>query len=249
MMALIADWFKTLHEQTNWNFSVFYNAWEARKYFTGLTIAAELAVWSLIGSMLIGFICIFLKQSSLRPLRWLVTSYVELFRNTPGLAQLYFLFFGIGSYFHLSTYGPNGELPLVSPFQFVVIALSLQYGAFVTEILRAGIEAVPRSTLEAAESLGYDRTKAMIHIVLPLAFRTSLPALGNNMAQIVKSTALAYAIAVPEALYVAHEIWTEHFNVVEMMNVVLLSYLGLMGVFTLLVKLLEHWLKVPGLGR
>ncbi|MDC9821292.1 amino acid ABC transporter permease [Pectobacterium polonicum] len=249
MMLFIADGFKALYEQTGWNFSVFYNAWEARKYFTGLTLAVELAVWSLLGSMLIGFLCVFARQSSLRPLRWLVTAYVELFRNTPGLAQLYFLFFGIGSYFHLSTYGQNGELPLVSPFQFVVIALSLQYGAFVAEILRAGIEAVPRTTVEAAESLGYNRTRAMIHIILPLAFRTSLPALGNNMAQIVKSTALAYAIAVPEALYVAHEIWTEHFNVLEMMNVVLLSYLGLMGIFTLLVKLLERWLKVPGLGR
>lgn len=249
MMLFIADGFKALYEQTGWNFSVFYNAWEAQKYLTGIILTVKLAVWSLFGSMFIGFLCVLARQSSLWPLRWLVTAYVELFRNTPGLAQLYFLFFGIGSYFHLSTYGANGELPLVSPFQFVVIALSLQYGAFVAEILRAGIEAVPRTTVEAAESLGYNRTRAMLHIILPLAFRASLPALGNNMAQIVKSTAIAYAIAVPEALYVAHEIWTEHFNVVEMMNVVLVSYLALMGGFTLLVKLLERWLRVPGLGR
>lgn len=248
-MLYIAEWFKALNEQTGWNFSLFYNAWEARKYLAGLVLAVKLAVGALMGSMLIGLLCVFARQARLRALRWLITAYVEFFRNTPGLAQLYFLFFGIGSYFHLSTYGPNGELPLISPFQFVVIALSLQYGAFVTEILRAGIEAVPRTTIEAAESLGYDRAKAMLHIILPLALRISLPALGNNMAQIVKSTALAYAIAVPEALYVAHEIWTEHFNVVEMMNVVLLSYLGLMTIFTLLVKMLEQWLKVPGLGR
>ncbi|MDX5627474.1 MULTISPECIES: amino acid ABC transporter permease [unclassified Brenneria] len=248
-MFYIAEWFKALNEQTGWNFSLFYNAWEARKYLAGLVLAVKLAIGALMGSMLIGLLCVFARQARLRALRWLITAYVEFFRNTPGLAQLYFLFFGIGSYFHLSTYGPNGELPLISPFQFVVIALSLQYGAFVTEILRAGIEAVPRTTIEAAESLGYGRAKAMLHIILPLALRISLPALGNNMAQIVKSTALAYAIAVPEALYVAHEIWTEHFNVVEMMNVVLLSYLGLMTIFTLLVKMLEQWLKVPGLGR
>lgn len=248
-MQTLAVWFKELNDRTGWNFSVFYNAWETGKYVTGVKIAVELALWSMVGSMVIGCLCLMIRQSSHCALRWLVTAYVEFFRNTPGLAQLYFLFFGIGSYFHLTTYGQGGTAPLVSPFQIVVIALSLQYGAFVVEILRSGMEAVPRSTLEAAESLGYDRFRAMIHITLPLAFRLSLPALGNNMAQIVKSTALAYAVAVPEALYVAHEIWTEHFNVIEMMNVVLVTYLGLMGICTLALKIFESWLRVPGLGR
>jgi polar amino acid transport system permease protein len=248
-MSMVDLWFEGLNQRTGWNFSVIYNAWERAKYINGVIIAVELAVWAFLGSMLVGGLCMLVRQSRVRPLRWLVTVYVEFFRNTPGLAQLYFLFFGIGSYFQLSTYGPSGEPPLLSPFQFVVIGLSLQYGAFVAEILRSGIEAVPRSTVEAAKSLGYNPTRALFHVILPLAFRTSLPALGNNMAQIVKSTAMAYAIAVPEALYVAHEIWTEHFNVVEMMNVVLLTYLGLMGVFTLIVKLLERWLHVPGMGR
>lgn len=248
-MQSVAAWFQELYQQTGWNFSVFYNAWEAEKYAKGVVVAIELALWALVGSLAIGMLCVMARLSVIRPLRWLVAAYVEFFRNTPGLAQLYFLFFGIGSYFKLSTYGANGELPLISPFAFVAIALSLQYGAFVAEILRGGVEAVPKTTMEAAAALGYGRLGALIHITLPLAFRVSLPALGNNMAQIVKGTAMAYAIAVPEALYVAHEIWTEHFNVVEMMNIVLLTYLGLMGIFTLCVKVLERWLHVPGMGR
>jgi len=248
-METFAHWFEELNASTGWNFSVFYIRWETEKYFSGVLIASELAVWGLAGCVVVGCLCMFARLSRFRLARWLVTGYVEFFRNTPGLAQVYFLFFGIGSYFHLSTYGPGGTPPIVSPFQFIVIALSLQYGAFVAEILRAGIEAVPRTTVEAAEALGYDRVRSLIHVVLPLAFRISLPALGNNMAQIVKSTAMAYAIAVPEALYVAHEIWTEHFNVVEMMNIVLATYLGLMGIATLIVRLLERWLHVPGLGR
>jgi polar amino acid transport system permease protein len=248
-MSLFAAWFQQLYETTGWNFSVFYVAWEAEKYAWGIVIATELAVWSLIGSMVIGILCIAASLSSFKPVVWLVRAYVEFFRNTPGLAQLYFLFFGIGSYFGLSTYGPGGEAPFINPFQFVVIGLSLQYGAFVCEILRAGIEAVPHTTIEASQALGYGRIGGLLHVTLPLAFRISLPALGNNLAQIVKSTAMAYAIAVPEALYIAHEIWTEHFNVVEMMNVVLVTYLGLMFIFTLCVKMLERWLYVPGLGR
>jgi polar amino acid transport system permease protein len=248
-MELIAQFFEELYHRTGWNFSVLYNAWEAKKYVNGIYIALELALWGLLGAMIIGALCCFLRLVRFAPLRWLVTAYVEFFRNTPGLAQLYFLFFGLGSYFQLSTYGQNGEPPFLSPFKFVVIGLSLQYGAFVAEILRAGIEAVPKTTKEAAEALGYGRWAALYHIVMPLAFRISLPALGNNMAQIVKSTAMAYAIAVPEALYVAHEIWTEHFNVIEMMNVVLLTYLGMMWIFTLIVRLIERWLHVPGMGR
>ena len=248
-MDLLAQSFEALYHRTGWNFSVFYNAWEARKYIDGVYVAVELALWGLLGAMLLGAVCCFLRLVRFAPLRWLVTAYVEFFRNTPGLAQLYFLFFGIGSYFRLSSYGPNGEEPLLSPMQFVIIALSLQYGAFVAEILRAGIEAVPKTTREAAEALGYGRWGALYHVIMPLAFRASLPALGNNMAQIVKSTAMAYAIAVPEALYVAHEIWTEHFNVIEMMNIVLVTYLAIMWVFTLIVRQIERWRYVPGMGR
>lgn len=248
-MNLIAQFFEALYHHTGWNFSVFYNGWEAAKYYEGVLVALQLALWGLLGAMLIGAMCCFLRLVRFSPLRWLVTAYIEFFRSTPGLAQLYFLFFGIGSYFRLTSYGPNGEDPLLGAFQFVVIALSLQYGAFVAEILRAGIEAVPRTTKEAAEALGYGRWAALYHVVMPLAFRTSLPALGNNMAQIVKSTAMAYAIAVPEALYVAHEIWTEHFNVIEMMNVVLITYLAIMWAFTLVVRWIERWLQVPGMGR
>lgn len=248
-MDVIASFFREIYQTTGWNFSVFFNPWETEKYIRGVVVAIELALMSLAGSLIVGTACAFGRVSRVKILRWLIGAYVEFFRNTPGLAQLYFLFFGIGSYFGLSIYGPQGQPPILSPLQFVAIALSLQYGAFAAEILRSGIEAVPQTTIEAAQALGYSRVGTLWHVSLPLALRISLPALGNNIAQIVKGTAMAYAIAVPEALYVAHEIWTEHFNVIEMMNVVLLTYLALMGVFTLIVKLLERWLHVPGMGR
>ncbi|MFX8797776.1 ABC transporter permease subunit, partial [Acinetobacter baumannii] len=76
-----------------------------------------------------------------------------------------------------------------------------------------GIEAVPQSTIEAAEALGYTRLGAYRHVILPLAIRVCLPALNNNLLNLVKTTTLAYAIGVPELLYAAAQIWSEVLNV------------------------------------
>ena len=84
-------------------------------------------------------------------------------------------------------------------------------------------------TVEAAEALGYNRLGAYLHVILPLAFRISLPALNNNLVNLVKTTTIAYAIAVPEMLYVANQIWSDELNVTEMMNVLLLIYVALVG--------------------
>lgn len=139
--------------------------------------------------------------------------------------------------------------PLVSNFGWAVIALSFFAGAFNVEIFRAGIEAVPRTTVEAAESLGYSRLQAYRHVVLPLALRISLPALGNNLVNLVKTTTLAYAIAVPELLYVCAQIWSDELNVREMMNVVLVTYVAIVGVLVWLMGRWERALRVPGFGQ
>jgi len=140
------------------------------------------------------------------------------------------------------------ETPLVSNFAWALIALSFFAGAFNVEIFRSGIEAIPRSTVEAAESLGYSKLKAYIYVILPLAFRVCMPSLNNNLVNLIKTTTLAYAIAVPEMLYVANQIWSDTLNVVEMMNVLLVLYIGLVS---LLVWMMHRWEKatrMPGYG-
>ena len=116
------------------------------------------------------------------------------------------------------------------------------------EIFRSGIEAVPTSTIEAAESLGYTRLKAYIHIVLPLAFRVCLPALNNNLVNLVKTTTLAFAIAVPEMLYVSSQIWSDNVNVREMMTFLLVAYVGLVGVLVWAMNRWERAMQIPGYG-
>jgi polar amino acid transport system permease protein len=100
--------------------------------------------------------------------------------------------------------------------------------------------------VEAAESLGYSRLQAYVHVVLPLAFRISLPALNNNLVNLVKTTTLAYAIGVPELLYAAAQIWSEVLNVRETMTALLVIYVALVGVLVWAMGRWERALRIPG---
>ena len=137
---------------------------------------------------------------------------------------------------------------MLGAFAWAVISLSFFAGAFNVEIFRSGIEAVPDSTVEAAEALGFSRLHIYKDITLPLAFRVVLPALNNNLVNLVKTTTLAYAIAVPEMLYEANQIWSDNVNVTEMMIFLLLIYFALVGVLVWGMNRWERALKIPGFG-
>jgi polar amino acid transport system permease protein len=162
-----------------------------------------------------------------------VAGFISFFRNTPPLVQIYFFYFGLGYLLPRIPDGSGATSPLISNFQWAVISLSLFAGAFNIEIFRSGIEAIPKATAEAGTSLGLSRWQNYRLVVLPMAIRVCLPALGNNLVNLVKTTNLAYAIAVPELLYVSKQIWSDATNVREMMIFVLVAYLAL--VFVLLV--------------
>ena len=201
----------------------------------------------IFASVVIGVVGAWLQGSHLRLTRKIVYWYIQFFRNTPPLVQIYFFFFGIGSL--LSLAGASGRpVPIVSNVTWAVISLSFFAGAFNVEIFRSGVEAVPSTTLEAAESLGFSRLRTYLLIVLPLAFRISLPALNNNLVNLVKTTTLAYAIAVPELLYVSSQIWSDNLNVPVMMNVLLLVYILVVGALVWVMHRWERAIRLPGFG-
>ena len=140
-------------------------------------------------------------------------------------------------------------MPLISNLQWAIISLSLFAGAFNIEIFRSGIEAIPKATMEAGTSLGLSRWQNYRLVILPMAIRVCLPALGNNLVNLVKTTNLAYAIAVPELLYVAKQIWGDSTNVREMMFFVLFAYLFLVFVLVGVLHLIERRLAIPGFGQ
>jgi len=236
------DWFRWLNQSTGINLSILYDAFDRARFARGFVMTLTLAATCIVLSVVIGVAGAWIQGSHHRVPRAVVHWYIQAFRNTPPLVQLYFFYFGLGSL----VAGASG--PLVSNVAWAVISLSFFAGAFNVEIFRAGIEAVPRTTIEAAESLGFSRWQAYRRIVLPLAFRISLPALNNNLVNLVKTTTLAYAIAVPEMLYVSSQIWSDELNVPVMMNVLLLCYFLLVGLVVWLMTKWEHAMRVPGFG-
>jgi len=239
------DWFRVLNETSGIKLTIFYDAFDRARFFNGFLTSVRLMAVCLVFSVVIGVVGAWIQGSGLRLLRLLTQGYIQFFRNTPPLVQLYFFYFALGSYLKV-TADTGLSVPLVSNITWAAICLSLYAGAFNVEIFRAGIEAVPRQTVEAAEALGYSRLKAYLYVVLPLAFRISLPALNNNLVNLVKTTTIAYAIAVPEMLYVANQIWSDETNVSEMMNVLLLIYVSLVGVLVFMMGRWERAMGVPG---
>ena len=239
--------FRHLYETTGYNFSIFYDRRDELNFVHGLGVSLELMAISLAGSLVIGIVGAWLGGMSSRVVRRSVRIYIQALRNTPPLIQLYFFFFALGSV--LSVVGPNGRpIPLLSNFTWACIGLSAVAGAFNIEIFRAGIESVPRSIRDAATALGLSQTKAFFLVILPLAFRLCLPALNNNLVNLLKSTTMAYAIGVPEVLYVSAQIWSDEFNATEMMLVVLIVYAGITTALIGVMQYVERRLKVPGYG-
>ena len=247
-MDLFLDWFRWLHDATGINLTIFYDKFDRGRFASGFLMTLWLASVCILFSVLIGIVGAWLQGSRLRITRNIVHWYIQFFRNTPPLVQLYFFYFGVGSLLSGQN-ASGGAVPLISNVTWAMVSLSFFAGAFNVEIFRSGIEAVPRTTVEAAEALGYTRLKAYVYVVLPLALRVCLPALNNNLINLLKTTTLAYAIAVPETLYAVKQIWSESQNVLEMMIVLLATYAVLVGVLVWIMHRWERVLRIPGYSR
>jgi polar amino acid transport system permease protein len=245
----IYDAARHLAEDTGINLTFIYDGYDRRRFFEGLSNTIILSSICLVLSIVIGIVGAFARGAKSVSLRWAIGGYIEIFRNTPPLVQLYFFYFAVGALLPTVENRWGIEEPLLGSWAWAIISLSFFAGAFNVEIFRSGIEAVPRSTVEAAESLGYTRLQIYRHVVFPLAFRVCLPALNNNLVNLVKTTTLAYAIAVPELLYMSNQIWSDSLNVPEMMITLLLVYVALVALLVAGMHRLESRMRIPGFGR
>lgn len=247
MLDAIGPFFKNLYDTTGWNFIMFYEQYEYDRFLEAVWVSIELIIACLIFSVIVGIIGAWAQGAKSRILRLSVAGYIQIFRNTPPFIQLLVFYFVIGTITPQVDMGGYKEA-VIGNFGWAVISLGFFAGAFNTEIFRSGVEAVPTSTVEAAEALGYSRIKAYFYIILPLAFRVCLPALNNNLVNLLKTTTLAYAIAVPEMMYTANQIWSDNVNVPEMMIVIFIYYIGLVGILVYLMNRWEHKMRIPGYG-
>ncbi len=148
----------------------------------GVTKTLEFTCIAVILGVVLGILVAMLKMSKFKIIRFLVSVYIEVIRGTPILLQLYVF------YFVLPQLLPFLNL---SQFMWVAIAMCVNSGAYVSEVIRSGIQAVDKGQMEAARSLGLSYGQAMTKIVLPQAVRNILPALGNEFIMILKETSLA----------------------------------------------------------
>jgi polar amino acid transport system permease protein len=182
----------------------------------GLGVSLSIAVLSLAVGSLIGLAAAFGRTHGTRALQLLLTAYVELVRNIPLLLIVYFVYFGL----------PLLGVSLFDNLWSFVLSLALYSGAYLTEVFRAGIEAVGKGQTEAARAIGMTRLQVVRHVTLPLMIRVVLPALGNTFISLFKDTSVASAIAVPELTYGAIRINVNSWRVVEVYLVVGLLYLA-----------------------
>lgn len=244
----IATWFRHLYETTGINLTIAYDPFDRARFLDGFLVTLELSAITIIGSIVVGVIGAWLQGARLVWTRRIVQVYIQLFRNTPPLVQMFFFYFGLSSLLPTIKNSFGMQEPPVSGFAWACISLIFFAGAFNVEIFRSGIEAIPSSTIEAAEALGYTRLQTYLNVVLPLAMRVCLPALTNNLVNLIKTTTLAYAIAVPELLYVSNQIWSDSVNVPVMMVVLFIIYTALVGLLVAAMKAWERALHRPGLG-
>lgn len=196
----------------------------------GLGLALFMAAVSLAIGSLIGLAAAFCRTQGARPLQLLASAYVELVRNIPLLLIIYFVYFGL----------PLLGVSLMDNIWSFVVSLALYSGAYLTEIFRAGIEAVAKGQTEAARAIGMTRLQIARHITLPLMFRIALPSLGNTFIALFKDTSLASAIAVPELTYGAIRINVNTWRVIEVYLLVGLLYLAACYAIAGLLRRLEH---------
>jgi polar amino acid transport system permease protein len=249
LMEGLWDFLRSLHDAYGINLVHFYDSFERGRLLRGMWTTLKLAMVCIGLSVLIGIIGAWLQGSRYRILKAVVQGYIQFFRNTPPLVQMYFFYFALGPLMPRIVSEHGIAQPMLGSFEWAVISLSFFAGAFNVEIFRSGVEAVQKSTVEAADSLGLNRWQTYRLVVLPLAVRVCLPALNNNLVNLAKTTTQAYAIAVPETLFVASQIWSDRINVLEMMVTLLTFYLLLVGIFVWMMSRLERALRVPGFGQ
>ena len=208
--------------------------------FEGLKNTLILTFISVLMGTVLGAIVALLKMSKFKPLQWLMSLYVEIIRGTPILLQLYIFYFVL----------PN-ILPFLklSQFMWVSIALCVNSAAYVSEVIRSGIQAVDKGQTEAARSLGLSESQTMVRIILPQAVRNILPALGNEFIMMLKETSLASTFFPYDLMTVCNVIKGATYLTLEPLTIVAVIYLCMTYPLSKLVGMLEKKLASPNSYR
>lgn len=209
--------------------SVAVKYWPALMEGLWLTILSTIV--AIVAAFILGIVFGFGRLSKFLPFRWLATAYVYVFRGTPILVQAFFVFFAIPQLFPGLTF---------NPFVAGAITLSLNTGAYMTEIIRGSIQAVDPGQNEASRSLGLGHWNTMQKVVLPQAFRIMIPSFVNQGIITLKDTSLISAIGLAELTFVSRQIIASTYLSAQVLTIVAIIYFVVITLLTLLANRLER---------
>jgi len=210
---------------------------------SGLKVTIHLSLISIVLAFLLGLLIAVMRMSQVAPIRWVAHGYLEFFRNTPLLVQIFFWYFG--SYKILPQ--AVNEWLYRQDFEFAsaVIALTIYTSAFIAEDIRSGVRSIPKEQMEVARSSGFSYIRAMQYIILPQAVRITIPPLISQFLNLMKNSSLAMTIGVAELTYQARQVESYTFKGFEAFTAATLVYLILSIVITALVTLYDKRVLNP----
>ncbi len=188
-------------------------------FYTGIKWTILISLLSVLFGVIFGALLTLMKRSKfkigkVKPLSIVATAYIEIIRGTPMLLQIMLVYYGFDQLLNIN----------MDPLAAGIIAVSLNSAAYVSEIIRAGIDAVDKGQLEAARSLGMNQFMAMKLIIIPQATKNILPAIGNEFVTVIKESSMASVIGVGEIMYSAKVITGKTFRAFEPLIVAAVFY-------------------------
>ena len=211
----------------------------------------QLTLISMLLGIVLGLICALAKLSDSRFFNALANSYLWFFRSTPLLVQLLF-------WYNLAALFPNITLPImgtvstnevITPMTAAILGLSLNEGAFMGEIIRAGLLSVDTNQKETAQAFGMSQIQIMFRILIPQAMKAIIPPTGNEVISMVKATAMVSIIAMDDLLYSVQAIYNTTFQIIPLLIVAVLWYLIITSILSVLQWALERHFRKDQLSN
>lgn len=197
----------------------------------GILITFQVTIYSILMALVIGLVTGLGRISRNKYINLVASTYVEIVRGVPLLVQLFYIYYALGKFVQ------------VPDMMAAVIAMSFCYGAYMGEVFRAGISSIHKGQTEAARSLGFNRAQTMYHVILPQAWRTILPPVGNEFIALLKDTSLVSILAVADLLRRGREFASESFLYFETYTMVAIIYLIITLILSKLVSIMEERLS------
>ncbi len=197
----------------------------------GLVVTFEVTILSIICAIPLGLLTGLGRMSHNRIINLIASTYVEVIRGIPLLVQIFYIYYALAKFLQ------------VSGLTSAVIAISFCYGAYMGEVFRAGIMAVPKGQVEASRSLGFNKVQTMLLVVLPQALRTIVPPVGNECIAMLKDTSLVSVMAMPDLMQFGRSFAAKSYLYFETYTVIALIYLIITLLLSKAVSILESRLN------